>query len=146
MDDFMVHINGGAIGFQCQFHDIHRTHHARAESTRTDTQQDLGLRLCFHFLPVSLNSQNTIISKTLSRCMRSATEALSLAGGPGDGCSLALTCESWRVYQFSNSRRSRKTRRVPQVRFGNLGLGVSDAFWVEALLRRRRVARTLNGK
>src|SRR5208283_2200281 len=59
------------------------------------------------------------------------------AGGPGDGGSLVLTCESWRVYQFSNSRRSRETRKVPQVRFGNLGLRVSDAFWVEALLRQR---------
>jgi hypothetical protein len=58
-----------------------------------------------------------------------------LAGGPGDGCSLVLTWESWRVYQFSKSRRSRETRRVPRVRFGNLGLGVFDAFWAEALLR-----------
>src|SRR5208337_982226 len=76
MDDFMVHVNGGAIGFQRQFHDIHRSHHARAESARADTQQNLGLRLCSHLLPMPLNSQNTIISKTLTGCMQSGTQAL----------------------------------------------------------------------
>src|SRR5208337_718349 len=64
----------------------------------------------------------------------------SVADGPGDGCSLVLTRESWGVYQFSKSRRSRETRRVPRVRFGNLGLGVFDAFWVEAVLRQGRSA------
>src|SRR5208337_4390586 len=76
MDDFVVHINGGAIGFQRQLDDIHCSHHARTESARADTQQNLGLRVCFHSLPMPLNSQNTIISKTLTGCMQSGTHAL----------------------------------------------------------------------
>jgi putative transposase len=59
---------------------------------------------------------------TLLRC---ASTRASLAGDPDCEFRLVLTWESQRVYQFSKSRRSTETRRVPQVRFGNLGLGVS---------------------
>src|ERR1700758_2110783 len=37
--DFVVHIDRGTIGFQCQLNYIHGPNHARAKSTWTNSQQ-----------------------------------------------------------------------------------------------------------
>ena len=42
MNDFMVHVDRAAIGFQRQFDDIHSAHHARTETSRPDAHQRLG--------------------------------------------------------------------------------------------------------
>ena len=38
MDNFMVYVYRRAIGFQCQLHNVHGAHHARAEPSGSNPQ------------------------------------------------------------------------------------------------------------
>ncbi len=49
------------------------------------------------------------------------------AGGPGDACGLVLTCESWRVYQFSSFRRLARVIRVVWCKHASYGEYTSSA-------------------
>jgi hypothetical protein len=42
MHNFVMNINGIAVGFERQLHNVNRSDHARAESPRTDSYQRLG--------------------------------------------------------------------------------------------------------
>ncbi len=42
MHDLVVDVHGRAVGFQRQFHDVHRAHHACAEPPGTHAHQPLG--------------------------------------------------------------------------------------------------------
>jgi hypothetical protein len=56
-----------------------------------------------------------------------------------------VTWEPWRVHRFGKFRRSIEKRRVPQVRFRNLGLGFCDAFWARRGCDAARVAHLSRG-
>src|ERR1700676_1980594 len=60
MYDFVVHVHRRAISFEREFHDVHGTHHPRAESPRPDPQQYFSVRFCLHRHP------NEWFPKTLS--------------------------------------------------------------------------------
>ena len=70
-----------------------------------------------------------------------------MGGWPGSEDLCLWACGSLGEYHYGTSRESIERRRVAQVRFVNLGLGVDvpfggvgDAVGVEALLRQRRFA------
>jgi hypothetical protein len=51
MHDFVMDVNGRAVGFQRQLDDIHRTNHSSAEAARPDPQQYLSICGSLHRYP-----------------------------------------------------------------------------------------------
>src|SRR5262249_14946443 len=51
VNDFVVHVDRGAVGFERQLDDIHRADHAGAESARPDPQQHLSIGFSLHLNP-----------------------------------------------------------------------------------------------
>jgi hypothetical protein len=51
MHDFVMDVDRGAVRFQRQLHDIHRSHHSRAEAPRPYPQQYLSICRSLHRYP-----------------------------------------------------------------------------------------------
>jgi hypothetical protein len=46
MDDLVVDVNRGAVGFQGQFDNVYRADNARTKAARPYSQQDFSVLLC----------------------------------------------------------------------------------------------------
>ena len=61
VDDFVVNIDGIAVGFEGQFDDVHGANHAGAKAAGADAQKYFSVGFCRHLLPKSVVYQNSII-------------------------------------------------------------------------------------
>jgi hypothetical protein len=61
VDDFVVNVDGIAVGFEGQFDDVHGADHAGAKAAGADAQEYFSVGLCRHLLPKSMIYQNSII-------------------------------------------------------------------------------------
>jgi len=51
VDDFVVNVDGIAVGFEGQFDDVHGANHAGAKAARADAQKYFSVGFCRHLLP-----------------------------------------------------------------------------------------------
>jgi D-alanyl-D-alanine dipeptidase len=61
VDDFVVYVDGVAVGFEGQFDDIYSADHACAEATGTHAQKHFSIGFGRHLLPKSVVYQHSII-------------------------------------------------------------------------------------
>ena len=51
VDDFVVNIDGIAVGFEGQFDDVHGANHAGTKAARADAQEHFSIGFSRHLLP-----------------------------------------------------------------------------------------------
>jgi hypothetical protein len=63
VNDFVMNVNGRAVGFQGQFNDVDGTNHTRAKTARAYAKKCFCFSLYSHPNPKLLRLQNSIIPK-----------------------------------------------------------------------------------